>query len=126
MYLPSHHLLPSGPATASSSDPTLTATITTPVIQIVAAGQTVEMLCLARSQGPQVRQGRRPNDNHIFTRGLLDNYNYFPQIFLNLLFTASCVPPQNRVSVSWSKAGSELPYGRAADNRQGRLIISQV
>ncbi|KAK8750302.1 hypothetical protein OTU49_014768 [Cherax quadricarinatus] len=33
---------------------------------------------------------------------------------------------QNRVSVTWSKAGGELPYGRASDNRQGLLIITQV
>ncbi|XP_071516712.1 basement membrane-specific heparan sulfate proteoglycan core protein-like isoform X3 [Panulirus ornatus] len=34
--------------------------------------------------------------------------------------------PQNRVSVTWSKASGELPYGRASDNREGLLVISQV
>ncbi|XP_047486487.1 basement membrane-specific heparan sulfate proteoglycan core protein-like isoform X27 [Penaeus chinensis] len=34
--------------------------------------------------------------------------------------------PQNRVSVTWNRANGELPYGRAQDNRQGLLVISEV
>nr|XP_045613717.1 basement membrane-specific heparan sulfate proteoglycan core protein-like isoform X12 [Procambarus clarkii] len=33
---------------------------------------------------------------------------------------------QNRLSVTWSKAGGELPFGRAIDNRQGLLEINPV
>lgn len=38
----------------------------------------------------------------------------------------SLIGPQNRVSVTWSKADGELPYGRSTDNRQGLLIIEKV
>ncbi|XP_045130066.1 basement membrane-specific heparan sulfate proteoglycan core protein-like isoform X13 [Portunus trituberculatus] len=33
---------------------------------------------------------------------------------------------QTRIPVTWSKVGGELPYGRARDNRQGLLVITEV
>ncbi|KAK3867232.1 hypothetical protein Pcinc_027289 [Petrolisthes cinctipes] len=34
--------------------------------------------------------------------------------------------PQTRLSVTWSRADGQLPYGRSVDDRQGLLLISNV
>ena len=50
-------------------------------------------------------------------------YLLFPYYFDNMLSFFDCQVP---VQLEWSKEGGDLPRGRAIDDRQGLLVITDV